>query len=672
MKRWLTAGITVTVLLMFFSGWEIASFFIESGSLEKQALLGIIEKAGTAQKNLEALIARFGALADRTAEEIGRLGTPDESFLRRLREIGNANPDLYTIGVAFPPFSEDLGLRNKTPFLFTRNASDSQLYGKPIVITRPVRSADLTVPATGTGGLVFIEIPARQIQELFLVADYGETSYSFILEKTGHYLWHPNQDFVFSEKTVFQRGVENKQPAISMMAKEAVDGKEGLHPFLSIVTQKESWGHYKPIAGTDLSLFTITSREELYKPTLTMERRLFLGTTFFMLGLTSLLFVWAFRPAEISDHRLWVLSVLVSLVFTCGIGVLWYLQRTFAEGNLTGSPPVYDKNILGSFMKDHAARSKQGGLAEPVFIPTGCLIRSIQFESGFNVKVTGQVWQKIPKHSLASWTGEGVTFPEAIESDFQKAFEREDDRNRTIGWNFTATLRLGLNYRAYPFETQRIWIRMLARDFDQNVVLTPDLESYKLMNPGLKPGVEPNIALPGWEVTASTFNFVPTEFNTNFGIPGFSGRERFPVLFFNITIKREFLDPLVSQFLPLFVVTALVFCILLINTKDGSMASILGHSASLMTQISCYLVLVVIYAQIDIRQRLEVQRIIYLDFFYFVNYLVFLVLSLTPILFTMTDRFPILQYRDCLVPKLLFWPAISGIYFLITLVFFYP
>ena len=71
------------------------------------------------------------------------------------------------------------------------------------------------------------------------------------------------------------------------------------------------------------------------------------------------------------------------------------------------------------------------------------------------------------------------------------------------------------------------------------------------------------------------------------------------------------------------------------------------------------------------RDSLEVSNLIYLDYFFFIIYLVLLGVSINSILFTRTDSFRLLEYRDNIIPKMSFWPLLLGTLLVVTEWVFY-
>jgi hypothetical protein len=219
---------------------------------------------------------------------------------------------------------------------------------------------------------------------------------------------------------------------------------------------------------------------------------------------------------------------------------------------------------------------------------------------------------------------------------------------------------------------QSVWLQIWPHDFDKNVILVPDLSSYEIINPSNKPGVRSDIFLPGWDITKSYFSYCQKDYNTSFGFRNYQGGKVFPELFFHVIIKRRFLDPFLSNLLPLLVVAFLNFGAILIATRREKLMGLFGFSAGASMGIAGGLVFVVIVAQNDLRHRLEVESLMYLDYYYFVMYLLLIAVAIDAIIFAWSKRPRFLHYRDHLVPKLLYWPLTMLALFMVTVWSFYP
>ena len=151
--------------------------------------------------------------------------------------------------------------------------------------------------------------------------------------------------------------------------------------------------------------------------------------------------------------------------------------------------------------------------------------------------------------------------PEANSMSVNEAYRQPDaDGGVVIGWNFSAVLRQRFDYSKYPFDRAEVWLRMWHKNFDQNVMLTPDLASYQETNPTGLPGIEAqDFVLEGWDLTESFFSYRQNRYNTDFGIPDFAGVNVIPELYFNVALKRQFINIFVSNLIPIIVVALLLF-----------------------------------------------------------------------------------------------------------------
>ena len=106
-----------------------------------------------------------------------------------------------------------------------------------------------------------------------------------------------------------------------------------------------------------------------------------------------------------------------------------------------------------------------------------------------------------------------------------------------ISWSFKAALREQSDYDEYPLGRQQIWILLWHPDFQHNVYLEPDLESYTTLDPTALPGLDKDVVLENWELQRSFFSFRDNRYNTAFGVQGYAPQEKQPELYFNVSIQ---------------------------------------------------------------------------------------------------------------------------------------
>jgi hypothetical protein len=119
-------------------------------------------------------------------------------------------------------------------------------------------------------------------------------------------------------------------------------------------------------------------------------------------------------------------------------------------------------------------------------------------------------------------------------------------------------------------------------------------------------------------------------------------------------------------------VLLLLFAALMTATSDEDKSKIIGFNPSGVVRLCSALFFVVLLAHIQLRNTINVQEIMFLEYFYFSVYLAILLVPLHAFLFFMArSKFWILEYDDSLFFKLLYWPLILGFQFVVTAVFFY-
>lgn len=176
-------------------------------------------------------------------------------------------------------------------------------------------------------------------------------------------------------------------------------------------------------------------------------------------------------------------------------------------------------------------------------IPTGIYVDSMHFNSANDVQVGGYVWQEFTSDQLEKHH-EGIIFTDAVElATMKEAYRNIVDGKTVIGWYFEANLWQDFSYENYPIDHKTVWIKLLPKGFDSNLVLVQSLKSYGDTSLKSSFGLANDMVLEGWSVNETFFDFMPVEFNTNFGLANNHVRTLVPELTFNVVLKRDFLVP---------------------------------------------------------------------------------------------------------------------------------
>ncbi len=386
--------------------------------------------------------------------------------------------------------------------------------------------------------------------------------------------------------------------------------------------------------------------------------------------------------------------------------------RMGVSGSDQWAPKILSQAQLDRFKKRYGNYlDTLGERRNVVYLPTGLYVQSLQFVEANAVRATGYVWQQLPPtdeackgnaskgqeqpdlsfqvkttpdNSRASdnqrasdqectTVTAGVLFPEATSASISEAYrESRDDGGLTVGWDFDVSLRETFGYTKFPFDVENVWLRLWHKQIDSNVVLVPDLPAYPSVAPSTLPGLEAkgDFVLPEWDLESAYFGYRGHTYSSNFGLKGYSGEENFPELYFNILVKRKFLGPFISNVMPVLVVAAILFALVLTITRKAE-SSILGFNTSAVLASCAGLFFGILIGHTELRSSLDASGLVYIETFYLIMYGALLLMAVNTYVFSVNERVRILQWRDNLLPKLLYWPTLLLLVLGITWASFY-
>lgn len=624
-----------------------------------------------------------------------------ERLEARLERVMYAHSGIFGAGVAFEPYAFDASLRLYAPYLVRNGRQRLEVkylddrydytearydwyhgpmregarWNEPYFGQTSGRHiAEYTVPVVRDGervGLVFITTDLAALQRKVESEEMGGDGYAVVTASNGHLVAYPMADYVKEGRKVSDLSGAGSE-GVRRATERALAGERGELGYVSEISQRFSWIHYERAPTTGWAVMTVFPERPALRTDQPRYRVLmwlicaWLATAMLLLGVVLM------RRGPPTKTRMWVISWCGALLLLGATGALWVLVLEALPAPVDReASSITDRGDLQSFKRDYTRETLLSRRDPPLYIPTGFFVQSVEFSSANNVVLTGYVWQRYASGGDEE-IDRGVVMPEAESLDMEEAYRRLEGDEEVIGWYFRVTLRQNFDYTHYPFDRQAVWIRMWHKDFDRNVVLVPDLDAYDRLTPEWLPGIEQDFVLTGWNLTRSYFDYRHNSYNTNFGIDDYVGKSRFPELYFNIGLKRSFLDPFVSSMAPVLVVLLMVFAVQITISRDGERMDLLGFNASTVIAANSALFFVVLLSHIDLRSGFAAREIIYLEEFYFIAYLALLVVSVDAILFSWKRPYRFIDYADNLIPKLLYWPLISVLTFAVTLGTFYP
>jgi hypothetical protein len=350
---------------------------------------------------------------------------------------------------------------------------------------------------------------------------------------------------------------------------------------------------------------------------------------------------------------------------------MWFLNISRPSGE-----DARDMMLVGRAISEKVAADCGRDITDPIYVPTGVFVQSMDFTTAHDIFFTGYIWQKYSDDmpdGIRPDPGEvGFILPQEIGWKMTtEAYRHKEDDHEIIGWNVRATIRQEIDYSQYPFHREDIEIPIWHKDFDRRVILIPDLVSYTTTTPESLPYVGQDFFLEGWNTDRTFFSYRESSHNTDFGLPGYVGQQKFPELYFHISLTKQFANAFISHIVPITVVIILLFAVLTIITRREEKIRLGGISTGAVLAYCAALFFIVVLSHINLRTGLEAPAgIIYLEYLYFLVYVAILAVSMNSILFSSQTKIRLIEHRDNLMVGLLFWPLLMGSLLVITLAVF--
>src|SRR5829696_4271970 len=373
-------------------------------------------------------------------------------------------------------------------------------------------------------------------------------------------------------------------------------------------------------------------------------------------------------PRNVSGTRLtsviWTVALVAALLFSWRV-----IERSHRwEGHI--GTIVTSPQELDAFVNAHA----DVFAAYDYRVPTGIFLQSFEFLNANNVELSGFVWQtygpEIPDHIMR-----GIVLPEAVREAYEaKEVWRveQDDGSEQIGWYFSGTFRQNFDYGLYPFDRQDIWLRIWSPEPVEGVIPVPDFGAYRHLTPSTLPGLDTQFVYGGWDPLSSEFSYSLIDYNVDFGLGyGYTGGPD-PELYYNLSVERDFLGPMLEHLVLEAAIAILLFFLLVLLVHDTDVERHVGLSIFELVVAAGGLLFAVILDHNAIRATVESQDLTYLGWFPLILAVFIVLVVLTAVLRAKRWRIPVIGYSGDLMPVVAYWQALIASMLVVTLlVFFY-
>jgi hypothetical protein len=663
-----------------------------------------------AQGRIENTLRHASGIIDKEARNLLENRQEDtQQFLAPIRKIMYSDPGFVEAGVAFSPFAYDPQIRLHG-FSYVVNGEGMRLhdldinedYTKPDVVwyhramdghkgwlepvydetqhimlvtyvTPVYKQEEPAVPA----GVVFATYSVSSFKQVLDNMNLGKNGYSFLLSPDKHFIVHHDQDYLDHRWSLddFLGRLEDKSVVPAVTA--ALGNPSRIVHLVD------------PDSGQDTQVFFLQIPEAAWILGITLDDKDLMmppsAERIKLLRLVIIICLSIFLVAiplsgikKNSNRGFWILSnvftVCCIISYVCALG----LTVIYPPEKIGKSLLITNQNSLNRFMSEQRHRILDQTGEVPLFIPTGIYVQSISYDnSSGTIAINGILWQR---YTLGIHDGveRGFVIPGSTSFEAGEPLVTRSDNTELVRWNFNATLYQDFDFSRYPFTREFIQVPLQHNQFTRNIILVPDLESYKIINPTALPGLKNDLYLRGWDTRKSYFGYRFENYKTSFGLTNDAGLTDFPDLFLTIEISKQIFGAIVSNFLPLVVVAILLFALLLLSTnmKGEKLEIIEGIAAC------AGFFIVIVFSHIGLRQSFSVKDIIYLEYYYYVIYVLILFTvanyvsvgiqkEMEQLAFTSEiSHEKIFRHRD-LFAKMLFWPLSQLAILLLTLQEFY-
>jgi len=446
-------------------------------------------------------------------------------------------------------------------------------------------------------------------------------------------------------------------------------GEGGIVDHISTNTGLRSWFIYQPLPASGWSLQNTFVRADLPIDIDIMRRllvRVMLAAVILLLVLTGL-FV---RVEELGHHDLWTLSIVSSVLFLFGVALTWVLALKLDVHAQNAGTIISDKAALTRIVDHYTQQCVSRHAEAPIFVPTGVFLETARFVGASDVQVTGYVWQKYDDQATKG-LDQGFVLRDAVDVKISAPFRQHEEGAEVLRWPFQAMLHQNLHLAEYPLDQETLSLRLRHSDLDHNVVLTPDIVAYKILSATARPGLASEFKIPGWKVLKAYFTLSGTIDNTTFGLSHSVAKEDFPGLQYDVLLRRNLLDAFISNLGPIVISMIILFALQMVMTSDEKLATLMQTTAGRLVNICVSMFFVIVFAHISVRRGMAAEEIFYLEYFYFITYLMILWVAINSIVYVKMKHVRWLRYEENLIPKLLFWPVVTGFLFAASVATFY-
>ena len=488
-----------------------------------------------------------------------------------------------------------------------------------------------------------------------------ENAYGFIIDRKGAFIAYPLQEYVRTQKTLFDYARVPGQQQWYDIAHDMIRRQKTSVEFTDTQTKRKFTVAYTPLLAANWSVATVysqafTHQQALQNYRLSLHVWLAAAAFCFWLVLISVLYIWGTTNAS-----LWLLVTVFSGICCLLIVHVWMVYGGRDTQSEEHQEIILSQEHLERFLRINQ-RTRKSQVDQPtLLIPTGLWIAGMIVTDTGEIMARGILWQRYTHEVLQHNITPKVLISNAYQVTLIPAYTHTEKQDKIVAWRFKVVIKEQLSYGKYPLDQHTLLLKLVHPDFDKLIILTPDFVAWP--NGQVQAIDTKNMQLSDWSYITSYFGYGLTHYMPDLGIANFGGKTDFPQLYFNIVLKRNYVYPLIAGLLPIAIVAIVFFALLLMVKLGDTFTRIISIISG------------VFFALVVAHQRLKTAapaavEVNYLEYFYFCMYALILLVAVDMLLYFLGTNIPFI-HPDNRPAKLIYWPLISFVFLVITLLVFY-
>ncbi|MEX0849623.1 MAG: hypothetical protein WD055_05310 [Candidatus Dependentiae bacterium] len=377
---------------------------------------------------------------------------------------------------------------------------------------------------------------------------------------------------------------------------------------------------------------------------------------FFLLSV----FMWL-RMRNSSTY--WFISSIFSFfMFLGSYTILYTFYHVDTSQSQINNTPIYTITEQNSFL-DKNTKQREMDPSLQYLIPTGVIIKSINIQNENTVSLSGSIWQTYTQKDKD--LAKEVVILNARSSQITPTYQLKTENGIVYGFDFKVELIKQLDYTQFPLDKQKINVELAHSSLTKPVILTPDFSSWKT-DENQQIGIDENLNPTKLAIEKTYYSYTTKKSSANHGVKDYIFANNFPVLNFNINIKREVINLLILVFLPVITILVLSFAFLLMFRRLFSRP----HS---YLSINAAILFALIVSHQRLRDLIPSNVPSYPEYAYFLSYIIILFNIMLAVRYVKTlgstetiKSMP----KETLFFRLMYWPFVFTNFLIITVMFF--